>query len=105
MANTVQQNTKTLAGKWKLAAYSVNTGYAFPEMIVFKEKNVYGIEGKEPDKHPILDGGWYEYDAEAQQLKINTANDAITTFAVDWYDNAFVLTSDDLGAVNYRRVE
>ena len=72
----------TLLGTWKIKSTDRGLSYAFPEIIEFKEKNSYAVAGKEGAYHPILDGGWYNYNSGSKELTISTANDAKKNYAL-----------------------
>ncbi|MEO5684600.1 MAG: hypothetical protein ABIQ88_18305 [Chitinophagaceae bacterium] len=85
----------SLLGAWKLTTADKSLSYAFPEIIEFKEKNTYSVAGKEGAYHPILDGGWYEYNTSRKELAINTANDAIKKYALREKGDSLTLLEND----------
>jgi hypothetical protein len=93
----------SLPGKWKLNITGPGNNYTLPEIIIFKEKDLYSVEGKEGQFHPILDGGWYKYDSTTKQLQLNTANDAKKTFTVKEKKSAFLLYENDKLVAEYRK--
>lgn len=93
----------SLLGTWKIKSAAKDNNYALPEIIVFSGSNSYSISGKEEQFHPILDGGWYEYDSVSHVLKINTANDAIKKFNVKEKKDGFSLIENEKIVGDYTR--
>jgi hypothetical protein len=103
MTTETGQAKFSLQGKWKLNTTGTSNIYPLPEFIIFKEKDIYSIEGKEGKFHSILDGGWYQYDSTIKELRINTANDAIKKFSIKERKNAFLLYENDKLIAEYRK--
>lgn len=93
----------SLKGKWKIKLTSADNKYPLPEIIIFGDKNLYSIEGKEGKLHPILDGGYYEYNGARKMLRINSANDAIKEFTVEEKKEAFALYENDRLIAEYKK--
>jgi hypothetical protein len=93
----------SLTGKWKLNTTAESNVYTLPEFIIFKENDLYSIEGKEGQFHPILDGGSYHYDSTKRQLQMNTANDALKKFSIKERKNAFLLFENDKLLAEYTK--
>jgi hypothetical protein len=93
----------SLSGKWKIASTGADTNYPLPEFLIFNEKNNYSIEGKEGQFHPLLDGGYYEYDSLKKELRINTANDAMKQFKVKEKNNSFAIYENDQLVAEYKK--
>jgi hypothetical protein len=91
----------SLLGSWKIKSTAKSNQYALPEIIIFSTSNSYSISGKEGQFHPILDGGWYEYDSTLHVLKINTANDAIKKFNVNEKKDGFLLIENEKMVAEY----
>lgn len=94
-----------LTGKWQIEAAGTEKTYALPQYLVFSAKNIYSIEGEEGPMHPVLDGGWYEYDSLKKELKINTSNDAIKNFRLSGKGSSFSMYEDDKLIAKYKRVD
>lgn len=100
-----QQVTQTIliGGKWKLINAAVNDMYTFPEYIIFNDNNTYSIAGKEGERHPILDGGWYNYDSNKHELRINTSNDAKKTFNIKKTNGHMELWENNKEVASYKK--
>lgn len=94
-----------LPGKWKLKSVTDENKYPLPEFIIFRSDNIYSIEGKETDMHPVLDGGWYNYDNGTKELKINSANDAILKFKLKEKKDVFVIVENEKQIAEYKKAE
>ena len=93
----------SLPGKWKLNSVAGDNQYPLPGFIIFKENDLYSIEGKEGVFHPILDGGSYHYDTATKELRINTSNDAIKKFTLKEKGDAFSMYENDQLIAEYRK--
>lgn len=93
----------SLLGAWKIKSTAKDNQYTLPEIINFSTASSYSISGKEDKFHPILDGGWYEYDSSAHELKINTANDAIKKYKLTEKKDAFTLIENNKMVAEYIR--
>lgn len=93
----------SLLGTWKIKSTARDNNYELPEIITFSASNSYSVSGNEEQFHPILDGGWYEYDSTSHVLKINTANDAIKKFNVNEKKEGFALIENEKIVGEYTR--
>lgn len=93
----------SLQGKWKLNPATAGNKYPLPEFIIFKEKNIYTVEGKEGQFHPLLDGGSYEYDTTKKELRINTSNDAVKKFILKEKKDEFLMYENEQMIAGYKR--
>ncbi len=101
MSTKDMQAKFSLLGTWKLKSTAKDINYAFPETIIFSSAHSYSVSGKEDRFHPILDGGWYEYNATSKELKINTANDAIKKYSLKGKKDGFSLVENDKMMAEY----
>jgi hypothetical protein len=93
----------SLLGSWKIKSTAKDNQYTLPEIINFSTASSYSISGKEDKFHPMLDGGWYEYDSSSHELKINTANDAIKKYKLTEKKDAFTLIENNKMVAEYIR--
>jgi hypothetical protein len=101
MSTKDMQAKFSLLGTWKLKLSAKDINYSFPETIAFSSAHNYSVSGKEDRFHPILDGGWYEYNANSKELKINTANDAIKKYSIKEKKDGFSLLENNKMMAEY----
>jgi hypothetical protein len=101
----VETNTKkfNLSGKWQIESVGAENTYTLPQFIIFNENNIYSIEGNESSLHPVLDGGYFEYDSLKKELRINTSNDAIKNFRLSGKHDSFSIYENDKLIAKYKR--
>jgi hypothetical protein len=103
MATKTKIEKFSLPGKWKLSSAAGENRYPLPGFLIFKENDIYSIEGKEGFFHPILDGGSYHYDTASKELRINTSNDAIKKFTLKEKKDAFIIYENGQLIAEYRK--